>query len=124
MNVAHRAITLAWIEEGILRGRCVVPADLALNVWTGLGIDDPTVNLDRFLFKLISERVKRLASRQELLPGRSFAAVVFLIVVRAISFAAAGIEPTPVVFDVELDSTQLDDVTSVELVVLNEKTLM
>ena len=45
MDVPHRTVTLARVEEGILRGRCVVPADLALDVWAGLGINDAAVDL-------------------------------------------------------------------------------
>ena len=48
---------MAAVEQRVLRRRTVVPADLALDVWTGGRVDNAAVYLDGFLLELLPETV-------------------------------------------------------------------
>ena len=51
---------MAAVEQWVLRRRTVVPANLALDVWTGGRVDNAAINLDGFLLELFSETVLRI----------------------------------------------------------------
>ena len=58
MDIPDGTIALATVEKRVLRGRAVVPAHLALDVWTHLGVQDAAVYLDGLLLELVAERIK------------------------------------------------------------------
>lgn len=60
VDVSHRAVTLAGIEQRILYGGGVVPAHLALDVRIFNWINNPTVYFDRFLLELLVQGVERV----------------------------------------------------------------
>lgn len=126
MDVSHRTIALAGIEKRILCCWWVVPAYLALNVWACFGINNTTVDLNSFLFKLIAERIERVVVRQLLINATHFMSIlrvlggscIKLIVRAAIGLLVARLrEFGSVVFHIELDPTQLDNIPATEFVV-------
>jgi hypothetical protein len=101
MDVPHRSITLATIEQWVLRSRGIVPTHFALDIWASLWVDYSTINFYSFLFKLISKRVKRMVMVHALFLRSLLYLWVFNL-----------IELSPVVFNIEFDSTKLDDVST------------
>ena len=54
VDVPDRTITCTRVEERVRCGRCVVPANLTLDVFLSC-INDPTINVDGFFFELLIE---------------------------------------------------------------------
>jgi hypothetical protein len=126
MDVSNRTIALAGIQKRVLRGRSVVPADLALNVRACFGINNPAVDLNSFLLELIAKGIQRVVVYQLLINATHVMSILWvlggphieLIVGAAIGLLVARLrELCSIVFHVELDPTQLDNVTTTEFVI-------
>jgi len=142
MDEAHRTITLAWVQQGILFGGAIVPANFTLNIRAELWIYNATVDLNSLLFKFFNQRVERLVF-SHLFVGSLFTASIYCLtlsmvlrkffffhkflwigawinlVILWIFFRAARWDKFgPIILDVEFNPTEFDDIATSQFIIL------
>lgn len=133
MDVSYRASALARIQQRILFCGSVVPAYLTLDIGARLGVNNSAIDLDCLLFKLFDKGFMRSISLNHFVWSRITLLNTFrvedfndVVIGVATQIKSIGIflrarslnELGSVVFYVEFYSSQLNDVSSAELIIL------
>jgi len=97
-----------------------------LNIWVGFRINNTAVDLSSLLLKLFSKRVLGVVMNHLLVITTNIMVVLwilwgpcitFIIVTAIVLFVARLRKPRSVILHIELDPSQLDDISSAKLVV-------